>query len=158
VAFENSLQSEEARQQWKTLRDSLDAYNLIRDGIIEDAMAGRNEEALAKLEDGAVHADTVSEQLDKLFDNKKTNGESLSIQISDSADRTIYTMVIVVVAAIIAAILLGIFISRMISRPVKKLVAAAEQIADGDLGVRVDVETRDEIGQLGSSFRIMTDN
>ena len=46
-------------------------------------------------------------------------------------------------------------ISRNISTPVKKLVAASQQVADGDFGVRVQIHSGDELGTLADSFNRM---
>lgn len=40
--------------------------------------------------------------------------------------------------------------------PVRRLVAATRRVASGDLSVRVDVKEGDEIGELASSFNVMT--
>lgn len=60
--------------------------------------------------------------------------------------------------AIAAALLLGTFLAWRISTPVRKLTQIAERIAAGDLSGRVTVRSRDEIGQLATTFNRMTDN
>ena len=44
---------------------------------------------------------------------------------------------------------------RAISIPIKKLTEGANRIAEGDLTVKIDVHTKDEIGQLAHSFNKM---
>jgi len=46
-------------------------------------------------------------------------------------------------------------ISRSISTPVKKLVAASQQVADGNLNARVEIRSGDELGTLANSFNKM---
>jgi signal transduction histidine kinase len=53
--------------------------------------------------------------------------------------------------------LLIIPVSRRITEPVKQLKASALRIAEGDLGHRALVKSRDEIGELGRSFNHMAD-
>jgi len=60
--------------------------------------------------------------------------------------------------AFFAAILLGLIITRQITRPLKSLTRGAEQIARGNLNYRVDINTRDEVGELGRSFNQMAAN
>jgi methyl-accepting chemotaxis protein len=67
-------------------------------------------------------------------------------------------MIIVIAIAIISAIGLGIFISRMISNPVKKMVTIADKVAQGDLNVNINFDTKDEIGSLATAFKKMSDN
>ena len=60
-----------------------------------------------------------------------------------------------VIGGIVA--LLIIPVSRRISGPVNRLTRTARSIAKGDLSRRVDVTTKDEIGELGSAFNTMAD-
>jgi two-component system NtrC family sensor kinase len=49
------------------------------------------------------------------------------------------------------------FLARRITRPLAVMVDATGRIAQGDLKHRVDLEGRDEIGQLARAFNRMTD-
>lgn len=66
---------------------------------------------------------------------------------------------IIVLGAIIT-IVVGVaafFLSKLISKPLVKLKNAANQIASGDFGVRTNIKTEDEIGQLSRSFDQMAE-
>jgi len=54
-------------------------------------------------------------------------------------------------------LLLAIFQGIRISKPIRNLAHRANQIAQGDLQTRVEVTTRDELGQLAESFNFMAD-
>ncbi|MEW6507439.1 MAG: methyl-accepting chemotaxis protein [Bacteroidota bacterium] len=58
----------------------------------------------------------------------------------------------------IGAMLFGFFVARKISVPVKKLSDAASKVASGDINVTVDLNSKDELGQLGNDFNIMVGN
>jgi two-component system NtrC family sensor kinase len=45
---------------------------------------------------------------------------------------------------------------RIVRRPVVKLVEGTQRIAQGDLDTRIDVTSRDELGQLAAAFNGMT--
>jgi signal transduction histidine kinase len=60
------------------------------------------------------------------------------------------------VGAIIVALILGIFLARTISQPVREVTAATQVIAAGDLGYQVPVRTKDELGELATSFNQMS--
>lgn len=55
-------------------------------------------------------------------------------------------------AIVLLVCLLALFFARILTRPLKQLAAAVERVKGGDLGVRVPVTSRDEIGELASSF------
>jgi len=53
--------------------------------------------------------------------------------------------------------LLSLFTSTII-KPLRSMVAATNKIARGDLSHRVEIDFRDEIGQLAHSFNLMTED
>ncbi len=59
-------------------------------------------------------------------------------------------------AGILFGIMLSAWASVRITRPVKRLVAGARAVADGNWNAHVDVHSSDEIGQLADAFNDMT--
>jgi len=62
------------------------------------------------------------------------------------------------VGTIILSLILGAIISRTITRPIRELTSATHQVAGGKLGQQVPVRSRDEIGDLASSFNKMNND
>ncbi len=60
-------------------------------------------------------------------------------------------LVTIVVAALVALLL-----AQFLTRPIRRLTNVAEQVQEGDLGARAQVETGDEIGTLAQTFNSMT--
>jgi two-component system, OmpR family, sensor histidine kinase BaeS len=50
------------------------------------------------------------------------------------------------------SLLLGLVFARHLTRPLRQLTAATRRMAEGDLDQKVDVTSRDEIGQLAEAF------
>lgn len=67
-------------------------------------------------------------------------------------------MIAVIFVGIIIAVILGVYIARIISKPINNMVKTADGLALGDVSVDVEVNTKDEIGKLASSFKTMIDN
>jgi methyl-accepting chemotaxis protein len=61
------------------------------------------------------------------------------------------TLIIALVAAVIAT-LIGLFVARMIGRPLINLRNLMQKGSQGNLTVRANYKSQDEIGQLGNSF------
>jgi two-component system sensor histidine kinase BaeS len=59
------------------------------------------------------------------------------------------------IAALIALIL-GVLLARTLTRPIRELTAATQAMARGKLDQRVTVRSRDEIGELATSFNQMS--
>lgn len=77
--------------------------------------------------------------------------------ISASVDQLSGGILLVTVLFGVAALLLSLPLSASITRPVKNLMISAEAVAKGDFERRVQISSRDEIGQLGESFNRMVD-
>src|SRR5215203_1537041 len=59
--------------------------------------------------------------------------------------------------AALLTILIGIFFAKKLTHPVQELAGGAHRIASGDFSTRIEVRSRTELGDLGNSFNIMTD-
>lgn len=57
---------------------------------------------------------------------------------------------------VVLALLLGYTIARGITGPINSFVRVARAISSGDLDHKVEVRSRDEIGQLSAAFNLMT--
>lgn len=64
----------------------------------------------------------------------------------------------VALGALLLALLLEGFISARIARPLRVLVQSTERIARGDFTSRVDVSSKDEVGELARAFNVMAEN
>jgi class 3 adenylate cyclase len=59
-------------------------------------------------------------------------------------------------AIVLGVCLLAMLFARILTAPVKRLVAAVQRVSGGELGVTVPVTSRDEFGELASSFNDMS--
>jgi len=67
------------------------------------------------------------------------------------------TLLLIAVVAGLSAVLLILGLSRRILTPVEALTAAVRRMEAGDLSQRVEVTSRDEIGELARAFNAMAD-
>ncbi len=79
-----------------------------------------------------------------------------SAALASVADMRRQTFWISLVVSVLT-ILLGFFFARKLTQPVQQLAAGAHRIASGDFSQRIDVRSRTELGDLGQSFNVMTD-
>ena len=59
---------------------------------------------------------------------------------------------------VLLGVVLAVALGLRLSRPIQLLTHRARQLAGGDLGARVEINTKDEIGFLGQSFNYMADH
>lgn len=82
----------------------------------------------------------------------KVAGSMYQNEVDDAVQPILKTTLIVIVISIILGGLLIFFIIRSIIRPITKLVEATNQLSQGNLSVRVDLKSKDELGQLAQAF------
>lgn len=158
-SFEKTIVQEEVQVNFQQFKKAMTEFDKKLDVLLEICLENRDEEAFAYTKgELQTSADDVRESIDKLIELKVSGAKNQSDTNSATADTAVVTMIIVIAAAMIVAISLGIFISRTISNPMRKLLVAADKIADGDLDVYVDIHTKDEVGNLATAFNKMADN
>lgn len=57
----------------------------------------------------------------------------------------------------VVAVLLALWLSRVVCGPLKSMTSTVEKVGEGDLSLRTEVVTADEIGTLGKEFNHMLD-
>src|SRR5712692_1706437 len=72
--------------------------------------------------------------------------------------QVVSTAMLVGGAGILVAVLASLWFAARVTRPVVSLAEAARRVAAGDLGAKVEVESRDELGELAASFNRMTED
>lgn len=101
----------------------------------------------------------MSEQATVAMD-KSTAQFTVGVGQVDNQFSTI-TMIggVIIALAIIIGVPIMVFVRRTISRPLEKLDEVTEEIANGNLLVKVpQVKTKDEIGQLSRNFEKMCES
>jgi|GEM_PF-559405 len=104
----------------------------------------------------------------EVFDNFSTKLEELvmvnrigSLEATERAEDTFhrarsFTRTLVFISVVFSAVF-ALGLVRFITVPVRQLAQAAKSVAQGDIGVELEVCSADEIGQLGHSFNQMTE-
>lgn len=138
--------------------DGITSYRTVRDANLELIRKQEYDQAQAELQPVTDARIRVDEELQKLVDyNTEVSSITIEENTADFKTQTI-TMVAVIAAGILLSILLGLGLAGIISKQLNRIVKAAGKIADGDLDVTVEVNSKDEIGILASAFRKMTEN
>lgn len=72
-----------------------------------------------------------------------------------AVDNLIFKSILFFLAAVGIAALISIIASIGLANPIAKLMAATEEIGEGNFDIEVDVQSRDEFGELGNRFKAM---
>jgi two-component system, NtrC family, sensor kinase len=98
------------------------------------------------------HAHPASQRVLGVLDSNLSLAKA-DAQLAESNART---LVYTIAAMLIVATLSWIFIVRVVDRPIKALADGTERLAGGDLGYQIEVDSRDEVGDLARSFNAMS--
>lgn len=77
--------------------------------------------------------------------------------IQATINKTLYIVLAVVSGVVVLALLITIIVSRGISRPLAKVVAMVSDFEQGRLSLRMNLNQRDEIGQMAASMDSFAD-
>jgi methyl-accepting chemotaxis protein len=88
----------------------------------------------------------------------KVAGVMSETEIDEAAAPILYTTLIVLAVALLAGGFLIFSVVRSISKPLDKLKQTAVQVSGGDLRERIEINSKDELAEVGEAFNIMTDN
>ena len=67
----------------------------------------------------------------------------------------LHLSLLVLVLAIVIGTIVMVLIIRSITKPLKQLVTSSKQISEGDLTETIEIQSKDELGELGKSFNNM---
>jgi two-component system, NtrC family, sensor kinase len=100
----------------------------------------------------ACHAHPASQHILGVLDT------DLSLAKADAglAEATRLMLIYIVLALIVISVLTGVFVLRLVHRPVRMLKHGTEELARGDLGYQITVDSTDELGDLANSFNVMS--
>jgi len=152
------------------------AYLVDRNGVIlahpqkdltskklSEAGFGMLEEAFKANKNGQLEIDSKGVQTIEVYAQIPSAGWTLGIAVPKAeimaplaALRNIFLLIDII--ALIVVALITMFVAGKISKPIVELAASAEQMASGDLTVKVDVSGNDEVGHLGRAFNRMSEN
>ncbi len=96
----------------------------------------------------------ANDLLDKIVKLNQDIGEASVAEGTAAADSARMTASVAVVLGVLIALAFGVVISRAITKPVKTIVDRIKDIAqgEGDLTKRVEVKSKDEVGELATWF------
>ena len=98
------------------------------------------------------HAHPASQQVLGVLDTNLSLAKT-DVQLADSSARmSLYT----VAAMLIVAVLSWLFVWRVVGEPIKALKHGTEHLGQGELGYQIEVQSRDEVGDLANSFNSMS--
>ncbi|MBS1198309.1 MAG: hypothetical protein H6R18_2094 [Proteobacteria bacterium] len=154
--LDKALVTEKGKELHKAVMEARAKYAPFQQKTIDLLSAGKRDEAVVILM-GDLRI-TQAEYI-RAIENLSHYVGSVMQKQGEEAEKmvasTTYLMIVISVIAILLTAILGYFIARSITQPLREVMKVADALADGDLTVRIDVNSKDETGMLKQSMSNM---
>jgi methyl-accepting chemotaxis protein len=158
-AIEPLLTSPEEKALWAQLMDKRKVYVSSRDAITKAKADGQIEEANRILEQTFVPAAKVYlDLIQKLLDEQRASIDATARDINAVYEASWHLLVALGVVVLIFGAACAWWLSIGITRPLRKAVQVARTVTSGDLTSQIDVDSKDETGQLLQALKDMNDS
>lgn len=158
-SFETTLLTEDGKTLVAQVISDKAKFDALANTVIQLVKSNKKAEAIALMDgEGNTLRTAIEENYRTLKDLKVEIAKDTAEGNAKTANNASTTMIILLVGGMIIAMLLGVFISSSIRKPINKMVEASKRMADGDLDITLEIDTKDEIGVLAKAFIRMTAN
>jgi methyl-accepting chemotaxis protein len=149
---EKTLATEGGKAKVREIEAALPGYESEIRTALNLAAEGKDIEALAVINRARQVADTLDQGMNDVAATKEKLGEKAFLDSAADYASARQVMIAVIAVAVLGAVVFGIFLAGMISRPLGATVEVLRAVAAGDLTRRLDVSTRDEVGQMAAAL------
>jgi len=154
--LEASVTSEDGKKLLSAMKASRTGFVTVLDKFLGLVQRGERDAAIALLYgDMRPATDAYVGDIRKMIDFQDELMVKAGKDADALADSSENLLMILAIVAAILAVLIGWIITRSITGPTNKMVAVADKMAAGDFNVKLDINSKDEIGQLAQSMASM---
>ncbi len=152
-----NLYSDEERELYIKFEEQWELYKDISIDFFRKHQADHYKKAVQLLTSEAQQVFIeISSVLVELVNVNKNDSFDAAKRVEVTYNSTHKIMIILYVVTILLSVIIALGLVRFITIPVQELELAARKVANGNLDVRLDISTKDEIGNLAHSFNQMT--
>jgi methyl-accepting chemotaxis protein len=153
------LNSAEEKQGWDAYKVERDAYLVEHKKLVDLAQQNKDTEAIALLNGESKKCyETLRTMAKRMGDiNVEGGNEAAADAAVVYANARLWTIGILV-ACTALALLMAITITRGVTRPLSRALDVANRLSHGDLTMQIEVDRKDEVGQLLQAMHNMVVN
>jgi methyl-accepting chemotaxis protein len=152
-SYEKTLFTEAGKDLFKTYSDNLKKYNDVASRVFAMAASGKVKEAEALMRgDGTKAQNEVMTALEEMAKIKLRVAKETAEGNTAITNAATITMLVFIGLGVLMAIGIGVMLSRAITAPLTKFSAVLASVAEGDLSVKSDIQSKDELGQMSETL------
>lgn len=115
---------------------------------------------IVKLQELRKSQHAISENLTRNSTNLRVSSVTYTKQVADGFNASIRTsllvLILITLVSVWFSIYTGMYVSRAITLPLTKGIEFAQRMAKGDLTAEINIDQKDEIGELASNLQVMS--
>ncbi|MBS1196389.1 MAG: Histidine kinase, region:Bacterial chemotaxis sensory transducer [Proteobacteria bacterium] len=154
-ALDKTLVTPKGKELLAKLKGALTKYAEVNSKALELLNARKFEEAALTLMNGNSEQRELVAISDEMLNFIGTVVEEQGKVSQDMVISTKTLLIVLAIAAVLLSIAFAYFVTRSITRPLMETVACANSMAEGDLTMKVEVDSKDEVGQLKQAVKNM---
>lgn len=154
ATVESTLDTEEEKQLYNTFSTKIEESYKVNEEILTFISSQKQEEALHLYQSkSSILIEDAISACSGLLNTYKTTGNNLSKTLTTQSQIIVIVIIGIVIFSTIISLILATLVTKGISIPVENMVSIAKKISQGDLNVDIDIESKDEVGELASAFK-----
>ncbi|MCC7087810.1 MAG: methyl-accepting chemotaxis protein, partial [Dehalococcoidia bacterium] len=154
--YHSTFASQADADQWASVEKEVDTVIAAREGVVTLLEQGKDAEAAAAAAAMGEMIKSMNQHLDDAGQYNADMASSSKDAAASAASSSRTMMVSISVVAALAGFGIAFWLARSISGAASQAAAAADSISRGNVNVKVDVKSKDEMGDLARSFTEMT--
>lgn len=155
----NYMVTSEEKDIFNRIRTNLAKYKQTRNQVVIYSLSGRQDDGLALFRsEGTTIMNQISSDISLLLQKKIDNCNKLADELMILKSISIICVIVAIIASSALVLVISKNLTKEISQPIDIMRKVAEEIADGNLDVSVDIESKDEFGMLAFAFSKMINN
>jgi methyl-accepting chemotaxis protein len=154
--LEQTVKSEKGKMLLKAIADSRVTFAASQDEFLRLINKGRHDDAIALIM-GTLSKEQAAyfEAVRNLIDYQQQLMADSGKQAGDNYAAARNLMIILAFIAFLFAAFIAFWVTRSITKPINEAVNVANQLADGDLTAKIEVNSSDETGMLLTAMKNM---
>ena len=155
----NYMVTSEEKDIFNRIRTNLAKYKQTRNQVVIYSLSGRQEDGLKLFRsEGTTIMNQISSDISLLLQKKIDNCNELASELIILKSISIICVILAIIVSSTLVLVISKNLTKEISQPIDIMKKVAEEIAEGNLDVSVDIESKDEFGMLAFAFSKMINN
>ncbi|MEJ1131274.1 MCP four helix bundle domain-containing protein, partial [Variovorax sp. CCNWLW225] len=156
ASYEALMSEPEEKKIYPEYVKTLGLYAREHDKVMELSRAQQKDQAVALIRADASRLNhQLTEMVDRLVELNVKGGQQASANGDALYARARLWIVALLLGSIGLGFVLALCVARVVARPLAEAVEVAQSVAAGDLTRRIEVQSRDETGQLMQALKSM---